>query len=685
MGLRYRIPFVDSKNTEYEVQIFRADYNGETKELRGASSCFVVSGNDDDFMYTPVRASSATIRVLDSELLLDLYSINNQYAAVKLFRNGLLEWTGYIKPEQFTQPYVPNVTDISVECVCAVSTLENIEYKQINPLTGVVNLWTLLKNLISNAKGAYRGVCIPWVYGSSSSMSGNVFEQITLIENNFIKEEMTLLEVLEAVCKLLNWTLYDIKGCLWFVDNDWTGTYRMYDEALETYTEVQGNEILVQDIGFNESGGNTLDVVPGYNKASVKAINNVFDDVVKDEDYESLQKYRNYFVMGYYNNNGLPYACRKRFLKPRVWDVYSYDEKGNRLTEEELDNISPPFGFPEGMEAYGLNLNVYGAILMTEANFEVKNYGEPTPAEGVTDYDYVDSIQVRVNSTLTSQGTKISGSKPVVIMRGENAVYADCAISIDGEVYAYYDDDMFDPADNVSKNSMKLNISVSCGNKWYNGHDWVENNSSFWIDVEENGKLKTNRTPDTPYKGISGYVIPMDFFIGEPIITIMAPQWMENGDVRYYPGVKIRNLKFGYAKKEGIIEEGEEGDRIYENVVNESYMSDAEEIAFEISSYNADGASFSKALLDGGWLTNNIYCAVVGENIRPEELMIRRIVNRYGETKIKLTEALCMSDEINPLTTLSDRAMVGKRFRMTSGEWDYEQNRLVLQMQEDIE
>ena len=43
-----------------------------------------------------------------------------------------------------------------------------------------------------------------------------------------------------------------------------------------------------------------------------------------------------------------------------------------------------------------------------------------------------------------------------------------------------------------------------------------------------------------------------------------------------------------------------------------------------------------------------------------------------------------MTDDVTPLSVMSDRAMVGRRFRMTSGEWDYEQNRLVVQMQEDL-
>ena len=675
MGLRYRIPFKDSENNSYEVQIFRADYSGEVTELTGATSCFVVSGTDEDFVYTPVRTSSATIGVLDSDLLLDLYSINNQYAPVKLMKNGALEWTGYINPEQFTQPYVPTIEAVSVECVCALSTLEHIEYKELNPIYGTTTLWNLMKYLISSAKGGYKAVYIPWVYGASASMTGNVFERITLIENNFTKEEMTLMEVLEAVCKFLNWTVHAVRGCLWFVDADWNGSYRMYDEALENYTEVTGNEVLLQDVGFNGSGSNTLDVIPGYNKASVKAINNVFDDVVKDEPYDILKPYANggYLTETYKGADGA-HAVRKQFLKPMLWKVYVYDASGNTLDESMLD----------GYSATVLNYTK-GAVLMKEADYKCASVDDYTPADDVTDFNYEDSVQIRIAAESTAQIPTAMTFTKAVTMEGENAVYADCAISIDGTFEAFFDADMAGPVAKTSHLTRAITAEVSCGGRYYNGSAWVDSYATFTIEVDDTGKIKSNRTPFTPYKNISGFVIPMDFFVGEPIITIYCPIWLDENGTHYVTGVKVRGLKFGYAKKEGIVEEGEDGDRLYENVVNEAYMSDADEIEFEISSYNADGASFSKALLDNGWLTNNLYCDVVGENVRPEELMIRRIVNRYGETKIKLTEALCMTDDVKPISVMSDRAMVGKRFRMTSGEWDYEQNRLVVQMQEDVD
>ena len=193
MGLRYRIPFKDFNNNNYVVEVHRADYQGVPTELRGASSCFVVSGTDEDFMYTPIRTSTATINVLDSDLLLDLYSINNQYAPVKFYKNGVLEWTGYIKPEQFTQPYVPYTQNVSVECVSALSTLENISYKENE---GFISVWDLMKLLVKSTNGGYRGIYIPWVYGKDSSMANNVLDEMLLSESNFTQNEMNMLEVL---------------------------------------------------------------------------------------------------------------------------------------------------------------------------------------------------------------------------------------------------------------------------------------------------------------------------------------------------------------------------------------------------------------------------------------------------------------------------------------------------------
>lgn len=671
MGLRYRIPFKDSDNKAYEVLVYRDGYTGDVKELTGAPSCFVVSGTDEDFMYVPVRTSSATISVLDSDLLLDLYSINNQYARVQLYREGVLEWTGYIKPEQFTQPYVPTVETISVECVCALATLEHIEYKTQNE-SGYITVMDLLRYLIRSTNGGYNGVYVPCVYGVNAVVTRNVLEEIVLCEENFTSEEMNMMEVMEAVCKFLNWTVHDVKGSLWFVDADWNGTYRIYDEALESYTETEVNSVLVQDVGYNGSDGNTIDVVPGYNKASVKSINHVFDEVIPEEPFEILDVIQTWT----YNEGDFEDARRavRKFKKPIMWEMFYYDQQLNPITFEQAKQMD-------------MNSEVVGCVELTENGYRVtKKDGEWVPKEA--DFEWEDFLKVRYDGFHKLFGK--NDRYKAFTVKGVNSVWKDGAFGLDMSLRYTTGSEMVETAGTLINTDLYFMLRI--GDKYWNGTGWVDEYSKFRVRYNVNTlrgfqNIPSNKNANMPYKGLQGHVIelPDDIvlkgdleftaFINCPEIVDLAGKEMS--------GYFIKDFKLNYVKKDGVYDEGENGDRVYENIVNEAYMSEADEIEFEIGSYNEDGATYSKALLGDEFLTNNLYCAVVDEMVRPEELMIRRIVNRYGATKIKLTEAIRMTDAVTPISSLSDRTMVGKRFRMTSGEWDYEQNKLTLQIQED--
>ena len=669
MGLRYKVQFADSNKNIYTVEIYREGYTGDVKELTGAASCFVVSGKDDDFMYVPLRPSTATLTVLESDLLLDLYSINNQYAPVKLYKNEVLEWTGYIKPEQFTQPYVPTVEAVSVEAVCAVSTLEHITYKRVTE-TGYISIWSLLRNLISETKGGYRGVYVPQVYSDTTDMTGNVLDSMIIAEECFTTDEKNSLEVLESVCKVLNWTCYDIGGYIYFVDQDWKGQYRLYDEGLNTYAIVEGTETLLQDVGFNGSDSNTLDIMPGYNKASVKSENKVFDEVIHNEEYDLLESFSE---VTYLEDNTL---IRKRFLKPKLWEIISYNKNKN-----VIDMSNPP------SEA---NYSIYGAVEMELAEYGAKKVDGAWVPE-VDEYPYEDAIQMRFRSRDGEAVIQASDALTIMKMKGANAVWAEGALSINASVRVEIDYRMIGISWYEKGDLEKLRCTLKIGDWYWDGSTWVKRYTTFILPFVGEGDewyhIKKTKTPDMPYKGLDGYVIPLPEkpITGELEFTMLSFDWASYAPLFDVYGITMKGLSFDYAKKEGVKSEGENGDRVYSNIVNDKYMSDAEEITFEIGSYNGDGATYSKLLLNGDWMTDNLYYAVVNEYVRPEELMIRRIVNRYGETKIKLTEALCMTDEITPISVVSERTMQGKTFRMTSGEWDYEANRLVVQIQEDAE
>ena len=127
-------------------------------------------------------------------------------------------------------------------------------------------------------------------------------------------------------------------------------------------------------------------------------------------------------------------------------------------------------------------------------------------------------------------------------------------------------------------------------------------------------------------------------------------------------GFFLKGLKFIYQEADFTDTAKGNSDRYYENVLNEDYINELDEIEFKISSYNNDGACYSKVMLGDKYLEDNLYSAIEEKMIRPEEQLIRRIINRYSDTHIKLTQEIQEVPELTPITRLSDDFMVGKVF-----------------------
>lgn len=678
---RYRLPFFNYAGESLEIKFYMEDYIGEIETLTGAPSAFVVTGTDEEFVYEPVRTSTASVSIVTDSLLNDLFSVNSHHVAVKLYRGNKLLWTGYVEPEVFTQAYVPIADKLSINCISAIGTLENIQYEKQTE-NGFITSINLLRYIIRSANGGYEKIYIPYVYGSSEvnySTKKNIFDEITLAEENFTSEGMMLDEVLEYFCRFFNWTLYDYEGSLYFVDADWKGEYFSYGEDLVTYEMVTPNTVLLQDIGFGGSD-HTIDVLPGYNKVTVKAINNVFDELVENEDLETLKE-NGYQSVSYDKLSGDDVkVVRKRFLIPEKWELDSYDgDTGEKQDPKDAMN------------------NSFGSALLKISEYGGK-WERSDFIPDISDYSWTLAVQDRVKGQQFQEKPGEAMSKDLVAIKGaKGAAWMNGALSIDGSIIVPWDNANLAFCKPSGKSGYAdITYVLRIGDKYWNGSSWVDSEAEFKIRYENESAgspltVKNTKSPDMPYSGLSGYIIKLPD--NAPIIGDLALKIRRTSEIGFTPesgagsikfyGYIYKNPNLNYKKKDGVVDEGENGDRVYENVVNEKFMSELDEIEFGISSYNEDGATYSKALLNGNFLTNNLYSAIEGTLVRPEEALIRRIINRYRVTKIKLTQVLKNSDLIHPFTVLYDNSMVSKKFLLLSGVWDYEQNTVTLSMIEN--
>lgn len=674
--LIYTVPFASLENIPCVVEIEKENYFGEITELQGGSSPFTVDIADEDFLYIPTRFSTAKISIVGSDYLQSLFSTAYQQYRVTFKKNGVVTWCGFIKPELYTQDYSSETFELELECMSAMSSLEFIDYKQDGENRKFVSLWSILKKCISAALGQYTAVYIPHVYAKNKTdydMQLNILEHLTVSEQDFFDEDdkpMKLKEVLEEVCKFLNWTCVDWKGELYFVDIDHSGEFYKYSSDLYSKTgNVSPAFINIQKKDYTGKD-NTLDILPGCNKVTIRCSNYPVGELVLDEDFESLKQ------LNTIDNSTGARSSRRIFLSPNRWNMYLYDGDeviGNGEIENYKDRAR----------------SLEGAILMKCCAYNQHQNAGGEWIPDITDYSFSNAIQIRypekAHNPITRDLTKVMSFK------GPSAIYADSAISISYLLKSSADSDLGILDNSRATPNGLIYFQVRIGDSYFGSiygtdPEWQKKpNYVFAVNLDSKNNdrsqdyisVKNQKTLSMPYSGINGFIIPIDQpLYGEFEFTMFCPK--VDYDSHVYPepfrGIILKDFKVNSKKKDGIEEDNSNSDRIYENIINENYINELDEIEFKISSYNKDGACYSKVMISEDYLTDNLYSSIEATTVRPEELLIRRIIKRYNATRIKLTQVIKASSDITPLSRLYDNYMVNKKFINAGGTIDYKMN-----------
>lgn len=667
-GLIYTIPFATIDNISCVVEIEKENYSGEVTELKGGASPFTVDIADDEFLYVPIRFSTATIRIVGSDYLQSLFTTAYQEYRVVFKKNGIVTWIGFIKPEIYTQDYTSETFELEMECMSAMSTLEFIDYEVGGKKKEFVSLWSLLKKCIEASSANYNAVYLPYVYAKNEKeyLSGsNILYEMRISEQNFFDEggkAMKLKEVLEEVCKFLNWTCVDWKGELYFIDLDYDGVYHKYNVALTEKEEVEFNSITIQNIGFAGSD-HSMDILPGYNKVTIKCSNYPIPETLSfSVDYDDLERLVTLpdIVSG-------DDVSHRLLLNPGDLDMYQYEQFAHRV------DIN---GYKNNVEAE----NLLGAIPMRYCNYKmVDKDGGKVP--DITEYNYTDIIRVRLKN---KDGIVLGGYVPVFILRSPCVAYPPGVFCINASVKYFQNEELSPLSKDRWGGNLMIGTKLFIGNTDLTTDDPVLGNNLYKctyisFGAYEDGDYKSiinDKKLNDPYQGASGKMIYSSFTgsgitTGELEFQLLAS--MYPSEVNKY-GVFLQNFTVKFIPRDGE-DTTSNSDRIYENVINENYINELDEIELKISSYNHDGACYGKVVLSTDYLRDDLYSYIEGTTVRPEEQLIRRIINRYNTTRVKLTQVIKESPDITPLSRLSDNYMVNKRFINAGGSIDYKMNR----------
>ena len=125
-GLHYFLEFKSLNDRDMRIEILKQGYAGVPQELLGSKETFTVSIDEEEFLYSPTRLSTASLTVVGSDYLQQLYSTDYQQWQLNAYQDEALVWSGFIKPEIYTQDFSDETFELEVECVSALSVLDNV-------------------------------------------------------------------------------------------------------------------------------------------------------------------------------------------------------------------------------------------------------------------------------------------------------------------------------------------------------------------------------------------------------------------------------------------------------------------------------------------------------------------------------------------------------------------------------
>lgn len=148
--LRYYSDFKDNDNNSLRLEIYIDRSTAVTsEEIKLLSDAITIEYSAEN-LFEPLKTSRASISILTEDLMTDLYSGGYFGTAIKILKNNSLFWTGYATPCIYQQSYVGKWDVLTLECIDAVSQLQNIDYTNAtNNDSGIASFFNVIAHCLT--------------------------------------------------------------------------------------------------------------------------------------------------------------------------------------------------------------------------------------------------------------------------------------------------------------------------------------------------------------------------------------------------------------------------------------------------------------------------------------------------------------------------------------------------------
>ncbi len=683
--MKYTGQFKNLDNKTYKIEIITNGSSASTSNITLSDSpCTIEWTGEDENLFKPIKYSSATIEYVSDSLHFDLYAAKALQNVVKIYNSSnAIVWQGYVTPNVYDNEFDFVNTASSVECIDGLAVLEYLDYSTIGGgAKKVVNFYDIIKHCLKKTNLTYNylyisdNVKIDTTQWSNNGItftapSKSYLNICYISECNFFDEDdvpMKCDEALEEICKYFNLTMYADGQNIYMIDycaiKNNIGNYYRYNLSTDDYSLVTlsnsytiGNSTKLIE-SSNISIGNT------YNKVSIEADIYPFEKMIPDlfDDNAITQTGDLYYDWNDYKDGYQFYM----FLENKNYKSYYYDK-------DTYSSVSP------SSIDYDTIQNYMGATLVKHS-FET--YGDPGIINSVNWSDYL-LLHLHQGTGNVKYGklklfeTNISDLDERILANYNNYLI------INGTA-TYYDIEAYTAKVNHSRDDdtyADSKVFIPCslcygGTSWFNGTNWQTSECTFELPFYSATDRKHYIGKDFNVRNNIIWYDGLESTTGRKILlntgmsnlanltfTIYAPEnvntdyRLDNIFIKDF-SIKVETTKNTFNWTDGTITDFIYADELkntntndtnvlYENVIDEGYVEEMDEIKNKITTFAKEQVANSTVAFSINDTTNSLFYATTidveslgNEKMKEEEYTINRLVEQYSTPSLILDISL---------------------------------------------
>lgn len=251
------IASLEGKNGKiYTANIITQGDNSEVKELTFAANGLVVRIDNNDDLFAPILAGSASLTFLTDELLNEIYSVGATDVPISIYEDAELIFAGYVLPNLYSQELPAGKKELTIECRDALSALQDVKYSGESANMTIMDYITMA---LDSVKGVFP-LSLQVVEPYDVPLADMVVQSANWYDES--GEPETMGELLSSIMKWLNvrivqwrdkWMITDVRSLKDTLDIDnYSANGSISLSLTETYNKAKVNVSLY-------SGGNVVE------------------------------------------------------------------------------------------------------------------------------------------------------------------------------------------------------------------------------------------------------------------------------------------------------------------------------------------------------------------------------------------------------------------------------------------